>query len=88
MPCYGIRHAVILQGGEQMRIGINIRNELMRRLEPLKPALNISQVCREALAAKAESYERMVAGLDDDGIRSAVGKVLGTGKGVPGCGQS
>ena len=54
-----------------VRIGINIPNELMQRLEPLKPELNISQVCREALTAKVESHERMLASLDD-GIKVAV----------------
>ena len=58
-----------------MRIGINIPNELMRRLEPLKPELNISQVCREALEAKAASYERTLARLDDGEIQEAVGMV-------------
>jgi len=58
-----------------MRIGVNIPNELMRRLEPLKPGLNISQVCRDALTAKAESHERMLASLDDDGVRAAVENV-------------
>lgn len=48
-----------------MRIGINIPNELVKRLEPLKPELNISQVCRDALTAKAEKYERMMAELND-----------------------
>ena len=55
-----------------MRIGINIPNELMQRLEPLKPELNISQVCREALAAKAEKHERMKAGLEDDEVEAVV----------------
>lgn len=58
-----------------VRIGVNIPNELMRRLEPLKPELNISQVCREALQAEAENHERMIASLDDDGVRTAVDKV-------------
>ncbi len=57
-----------------MRIGVNIPNDLMKRLEPLKPELNISQVCREALEAKAASYEQMLARLDD-GIRAAVGRI-------------
>ena len=55
-----------------MRIGINIPDELMQRLEPLKPDLNISQVCREALVAKAEKYERMAASLRDEEINAAV----------------
>ena len=55
-----------------VRIGVNIPNELMQRLEPLKPELNISQVCREALAAKAEKHERMKAGLEDDEVEAVV----------------
>ena len=55
-----------------MRIGINIPDDLMKRLEPLKPELNISQVCREALAAKAESYERAIAELNEDDTKSAL----------------
>ena len=58
-----------------MRIGINVPNELMKRLEPLKPELNISQVCRDALIAKAEKHERMITRLDDDGTRAAVNRV-------------
>ncbi len=55
-----------------MRVGINISNELMKRLEPLKPELNISQVCRDALTAKVEQYERMKAGLDDAETKAVV----------------
>ena len=60
-----------------MRIGINIPDELMRRLEPLKPELNISQVCREALEAKAESYELMLRMMDDESTKTAVDLVWG-----------
>ena len=55
-----------------MRIGINIPNELVQRLEPLKPELNISQACREALIAKAEKYELMKARLEDGEFEAVV----------------
>ncbi len=59
-----------------MRIGINVPNELMRRLEPLKPELNISQVCREALTAIAENHERIRAEIEGNNqIRTAVDRV-------------
>ena len=58
-----------------MRIGINVPNELLQRLAPLKPELNISQVCREALEAKASSYERMRELLDDPAVQQAVARV-------------
>ena len=59
-----------------VRIGVNIPNELMKRLEPLKPELNISQVCRDALEAKAENHERMQARLANDAIGPAIDRLL------------
>ena len=41
-----------------MRIGLNIPDELLTRLEPLKPSINVSQICREAIEAYADYYER------------------------------
>lgn len=58
-----------------MRIGINVPNELLQRLAPLKPELNISQVCREALEAKASGYERMRERLGDDAIIKVVNSI-------------
>ncbi len=58
-----------------MRIGVNIPNELMRRLKPLKPGLNVSQVCRDALEAEVRNYENMRARLDDDDIQEAVSRI-------------
>ena len=40
-----------------MRIGVNIPDELLKRVEPLKPAMNVSQICREAIRAYADSCE-------------------------------
>ena len=44
-----------------MRIGINIPNELHRRLEPLKQHINISQICREAIEERIGCYEKALA---------------------------
>ena len=41
-----------------MRIGINIPNELHRRLEPLKQYINISQICRDAIEDRIKCYEK------------------------------
>ena len=41
-----------------MRIGINIPNQLHRRMEPLKPYINVSQICREAIEDRVNSYEK------------------------------
>ena len=58
-----------------MRIGINIPNELMKRLEPLKPGLNISQVCREALEAKALCHERMLVQVASDDVTPSINRL-------------
>ena len=42
-----------------MRIGVNIPNELHRRLEPFKAYINVSQVCRDALEDRIRCYERV-----------------------------
>ena len=49
-----------------MRIGVNIPDELLKRFDPLRSQVNISQVCREAIQAMAEKYERNIARLDED----------------------
>ena len=55
-----------------MRIGINIPDELLARLEPLKSQVNVSQLCREAIEAKVGQFERNVAVLDDSESTSAI----------------
>ena len=50
-----------------MRIGLNIPDELLARLEPLKPSINVSQICREAIEAYVDSYERASMKIEDDG---------------------
>ena len=41
-----------------MRIGINVPNDLLKRMEPLKQMTNVSQVCRDAIQAWVDMYER------------------------------
>jgi hypothetical protein len=41
-----------------MRIGVNIPDELLKRIEPLRPFTNISKICKDAITKYAESYER------------------------------
>ena len=50
-----------------MRIGLNIPDDLLTRLEPLKPSINVSQICREAIEAYVDCYERASARIEDDG---------------------
>ena len=55
-----------------MRIGINIPNELHRRLEPLKQHINISQICREAIEERIGCYERALASRGDQDVAQAI----------------
>ena len=50
-----------------MRIGLNVPDDLLTRLEPLKPSINVSQICREAIEAYVDCYERASARIVDDG---------------------
>ena len=51
-----------------MRIGINIPNDLLKRMEPLKQMINISQVCRDAIQAQVDTYERARERAKQDGM--------------------
>ena len=51
-----------------MRLGINIPSDLYKRMTPLKGSVNVSQICRLAIEAQVEAYERagvMVEQADD-----------------------
>ena len=58
-----------------MRIGINIPNDLHRRLEPLKKYVNVSQICREAIKDRIRCYEKAVASRSSEDIVSAIERV-------------
>jgi hypothetical protein len=58
-----------------MRIGVNIPDELLRRYEPLKSQVNISQLCREAIINRVEKYENAVENLAIEPTQSALNKV-------------
>ena len=53
-----------------MRIGINLPNDLLKRIEPLKPTINVSQICRDAIEVYDARYERAQKHVDTDGTRS------------------
>ena len=55
-----------------MRIGINVPNELLNRVKQIRPEVNVSQICREAIKDHVESYERTVAQVDSDGLNNHV----------------
>ena len=41
-----------------MRVGINVPDELLRRVKEIRPQVNVSQVCRQALERCVEIAER------------------------------
>ena len=55
-----------------MRIGINVPNELLERLKPLKKTSNVSQICRDAIKERVEAYERAMARANEDGMQAVV----------------
>ena len=55
-----------------MRIGVNIPEDLYQRLKPLKETVNISQVCREAIEAYVDDYERALARTEVDSMDDVV----------------
>ena len=50
-----------------MRIGLNVPDDLLTRLEPLKPSINVSQICREAIEVYVDCYERAAMRIEEDG---------------------
>jgi hypothetical protein len=58
-----------------MRIGINIPNELLERLKPLKSTHNISEICREALKNYIESYEKASQGTGGDDMTAIANRL-------------
>ena len=48
-----------------MRIGINVPNELLQRVKAIRPEVNVSQICREALESRAALQQRIDDWLDD-----------------------
>ena len=55
-----------------MRIGINVPNELLRQVKQIRPEVNISQVCREALQHHVEVAQRAIAQATSDGVDEQV----------------
>lgn len=51
-----------------MRLGINIPNSLIEQFKPLKDTYNLSQICREAIKKRIESYEKAKRQSVDDGM--------------------
>ena len=55
-----------------MRIGINVPDELLKQVKQVRPEVNVSQVCREALADRVELARRAAARAVSDGVATHV----------------
>lgn len=58
-----------------MRLGINIPNDLHRRLVPLKQHVNVSQICREAIEHRIRPYEKALASRSNEDVAKAIERV-------------
>ena len=66
-----------------MRIGINVPNELLKRAKEIRPQVNVSKVCREALEHRVEIAERAKAQAIDDGLDEHVTRLAQFAKAPP-----
>ena len=51
-----------------MRIGINVPNETLERFKPLKNIYNLSEICRDAIKSRIESYEKALDQAKNDDV--------------------
>ncbi len=51
-----------------MRIGINVPNELIKRMEPIRDVTNVSQICRDAIQTWVDAYENASDRAKKDGV--------------------
>ena len=55
-----------------MRVGINIPDKLLQRVKEIRPEVNVSQVCRQALEDRAALAERVKAQVEEDGMENHI----------------
>lgn len=60
-----------------MRIGVNIPADLYQRMKHIKHTVNVSQMCREAIEAYVDDYERASTRLEADGVDDVVERLDG-----------
>lgn len=59
-----------------MRIGINISDELIKNLEPIKAITNISQICRQAIKDRVDAFQRASERAQSDGMDEAAARLI------------
>ena len=55
-----------------MRIGVNIPDKLLQRVKKIRPEVNVSQVCRQALENRTTLAERVMVQVEEDGMESHI----------------
>ena len=66
-----------------MRIGINVPNELLQRVKAIRPEVNVSQVCREALEEIVSDAQRLRAMVATSGIDGHVASLANSDNYIP-----
>ena len=58
-----------------MRIGINVPNELLKRVKAIRPEVNVSQICRDALEEHVRKDDRVAAQVAADGVEDHLARI-------------
>ena len=59
-----------------MRIGINVPDELLKRMQPVRQVTNLSQICRRAVEDWVGAYERAKDHARADGMEAVAARLL------------
>ena len=59
-----------------MRIGINLPDELIKTLEPIKAFTNVSQICRQAIRERVDAFQRATDRAQSDGMDTAAARLI------------
>jgi len=58
-----------------MRIGVNIPNDIYERFKPLRSTYNLSQICRDAINSRIESYTKALNQANSNGMQALADKL-------------
>ncbi|MBF8268004.1 MAG: hypothetical protein HW388_1512 [Dehalococcoidia bacterium] len=58
-----------------MRIGIKVADDILKRMEPFRHLTNVSQICRDAIEAWVDSYERARNRAREDGMEAVAARL-------------
>jgi len=58
-----------------MRIGVNVPDDLLNQMEPIKHMTNLSQVCREAIKARVDAYQGARDRADREGMQDVAARL-------------